>query len=165
MNEPHAPAWCQGLSNLSDRELGLLVDCAAAVIAEGSGEDAELRELRELPAPVLAPDLAEELGALGVHAGQQQVREIAGQAESSRLLATALLEQICAIPALRAEVDAAYVASQRMMIVDPVSITAISLLVLVMKLRKVKVGRAGVEVTLDPIKKAMVSVIKDLLGS
>ena len=49
-----------------------------------------------------------------------------------------------------------------MMLADPVTITAISLLLLVMKLRRVKVGKEGVEVTLDPIRNGIRDVIKGL---
>jgi hypothetical protein len=61
-------------------------------------------------------------------------------------------------------VDAAYTANQRLMIADPVTIMAIGLVLLVMKLRKVKVGKDGLDVTLDPMQDVMAEVIKRLLG-
>jgi hypothetical protein len=162
MNESRSPAWCQDLGQLSDRQLEVLVDCAAAVLAEGAGENADARDIRELPPAVLAPDLTRALAEAGVRADEHEVERLAEEAASARTLAIALLREICAVPVLRSEVDAAYEASQRMMLADPVTITAISLLLLVMKLRRVKVGKEGVEVTLDPIRNGIRGVIKDL---
>lgn len=166
MTESSTTGWCGNLSTLSDDELGLLTQCAVTVLAEGAADDdgVDLDELRELPATVLAPDLAEALRAAGVPAGDQQIERLAGERAANRTLAIALLEQICAVPALRAEVDAAYTANQRLMIADPVTIVAIGLVLLVMKLRTVKVGKDGLDVTLDPMQDVMAEVIKHLLG-
>jgi hypothetical protein len=158
--------WCGHLSALSDDQLGLLTRCAVTVIGEGADDDAdvEVAEIRELPSVVLAPDLAEALRAAGVPAGDEQIERLAGETASNRTLAIALLEQICAVPALRAEVDAAYTAQQRQMIVDPVTIGVIGLVLLVMKLRRVKVGKDGLDVTLDPMQDVMAETIKGLIG-
>lgn len=166
MTESGTTGWCGNLSTLSDDQLGLLTQCAVTVLAEGAADDADVDvdEVRELPAAVLAPDLAEALRAAGVPAGDQQIERLAGETAANRTLAIALLEQICAVPALRAEVDAAYTANQRLMIADPVTIMAIGLVLLVMKLRKVKVGKDGLDVTLDPMQDVMAEVIKHLLG-
>jgi hypothetical protein len=166
VTESSTAHWCGNLSTLSDDQLGLLTQCAVTVIAEGATDEAgvDVAELRELPATVLAPDLAEALRAAGVPAGDQQIERLAGETTSNRTLAIALLEQICAVPALRAEVDAAYTAHQRLMIVDPVTIMAIGLVLLVMKLRRVKVGKDGLDVSLDPMQDVMADVIKSLIG-
>ena len=166
MTELNTTDWCGELSTLTDDQLGLLTQCAVTVLAEGAGGDADVDvdELRELPAAVLAPDLAEALRAAGVPAGEQQIERLAEETTATRTLAIALLEQICAVPALRAEVDAAYTAHQRLMIADPVTIMAIGLVLLVMKLRRVKVGKDGLDVTLDPMHEVMAKVIKGLLG-
>lgn len=164
MTDMHAASWCGNLSALSDGQLGLLTQCAITVIAEGAGNDADVDEIRELPAVVLAPDLAAALRAAGVQARDQQIERLAEETTSNRTLAIALLEQICAVPALRAEVDAVYTAKQRLMIVNPVTIMAIGLVLLVMKLRRVKVGKDGLDVTLDPMQDVMANVIKGLIG-
>jgi hypothetical protein len=158
--------WCGNLSTLTDDQLGLLTECAVTVIAQGAADDADVdvAELQELPAAVLAPDLAEALRAAGVPARDEQIERLAEEPATNRSLAIALLEQICAVPALRAEVDAAYTAHQRLMIVDPVTIMAIGLVLLVMKLRQVKIGKDGLDVTLDPMQDVMADVIKGLIG-
>ncbi len=164
MTDMHTASWCGNLSALSDDQLGLLTQCAITVIAEGAGNDADVDEIRELPPVVLAPDLAAALRAAGVQARDQQIEQLAEETTSNRTLAIALLEQICAVPALRAEVDAVYTAKQRLMIVNPVTIMAIGLVLLVMKLRRVKVGKDGLDVTLDPMQDVMANVIKGLIG-
>ena len=165
MTEPRTPEWCQDLGTLSDRQLGLLTKCAAAVIAQGAGDDDDAQEIVELPVAALAPDLADALRQAGVPVNDQQIQQLCETGPSNRALAIVLLEQICAVPALRAEVDAAYTARQRMLVADPVTIAAVGLILLVMKLRRIKIGKEGLDVTLDPIRNVMTNVIKDLFGN
>ena len=165
MTEARTPEWCGDLGALSDRELGLLTECAVAVIADGAGDDPDVRELRELPPSALAPDLIDALSRSGVIVGEREIDQLCQDSQASRALAIELLEQACAIPALRAEIDAAYVARRRMLVADPVTIVSITLLVLVLKLRRVKLGHDGLDVTLDPVRNVIASIIKDLLGS
>jgi hypothetical protein len=165
MTEATTPEWCRNLGALSDRELGVLTECAVAVIAEAAGDNPDVRELRELPPSALAPDLADALSRSGVTVGEREIDQLCEDSHASRVLAIALLQQACTIPALRAEIDAAYVARQRMMVADPVTIVSIALVVLVMKLRRVKLGRDGVDVTLDPVRNVVAKIVKDLLGS
>lgn len=164
MNETPIPVWCENPEMLSDRQLGLVIDSAAAVLAEGAGDDIDVREIRQLPSTVLAPDLAEALVQAGVRTSQQDILQFSEEAARNRALAIALLRQIRNVPALCAEVDAAYEASKRLMIADPITIGAISLFLLIMKLRRIKIGREGLDVTLDPIRNGMASAIKDLIG-
>jgi hypothetical protein len=84
--------------------------------------------------------------------------------EVDRALAIALIQELCAIPALRDEVGEAYAARKGMMVVDPGSVLAVSLLLLVLKLRRVRVGREGVEVTLDPVRGGALKLVGSLLG-
>jgi hypothetical protein len=156
------PAWCQALDRLDDRQLGLLVQAAAAVLA-GAGDGDDLRQATELPAGALAADLGGALAEQGVAADEGAVRRLVEAGERDRQLGIALLRQVCAVPALRAEVDAAYAARQRMMVVDPGTVLAAAVLLLVLKLRRVKVGREGVEVTLDPVRQGMLGFVQQLL--
>ena len=50
-----------------------------------------------------------------------------------------------------------------MMVVDPGTVLAAAVLLLVLKLRRVKVGREGVEVTLDPVRQGMLGFVQQLL--
>jgi hypothetical protein len=142
--------------------LQLLMRAASAVLLDGTDED-ELQDLVSAPPEVLADDASRTLEEEGVSADPAAVAELARAGTRDRELALGLLAQICAMPPLRAEVDARYESLKRMMVLDPVTVAAVALLVLVIKLRKVKVGREGVELTLDPIKASGLDLVKDLL--
>ena len=165
MTEARTPEWCRNLGALSDRELGLLTECAVAVIAEGAGDDPDVRELRELPPSALAPDLADALSRSGVIVGERQIDQLCEDSQAGRALAIALLQQACAIPALRAEIDAAYVARGRDAgrrpgddrIDRPTGARA--------EAPAGEAGRDGLDGAAHPVRNVIASIIKDLLGS
>lgn len=163
MTHATTPEWCRNLGALSDRELGMLTESAAAVIADAAGDDPDVRELRELPPSALTPDLADELSQAGVIVDEQALDRLCEDIQASRTLAIAFLEQACTIPALRTEIDAAYAARRRLLVADPATIVSVALLVLVLKLRRVKLGRDGLDVTFDPVRGTITSIINDLL--
>jgi hypothetical protein len=157
------PSWCQEPDRLDERQLGLLVESAASVLGDIDRESAD--EVIGLPTGALTAELKSALASEGVQADDSRVRELIMSQQADRELALAFVRQICTIPALCAEVNAAYEDRTRMLVVDPVTILAVSVLVLVIKLRHVRVGRDGVEVKLDPIKGGMLDSVRQLLGA
>ena len=152
------PDWCAAPEDLDDAELRLLLQAARSVLAESADDEAEAAELVERPPAEAAADVGVALGRSG------DVDRLVDDPEADRALALALVGEICAIPALRDEVGEAYAARKGMMVVDPGSMLAVSLLLLVLKLRRVRVGRDGVEVQLDPVRNGALKLVGNLLG-
>lgn len=151
--------WCSTPDELDDAELRLLLQAATSVLTESADDEAKATDLVEMPASAAAA----EIGAMLSDSGDDASR-LVDDPVADRALAVALVREVCAIPALRDEVDEAYVARKRMLVVDPGSILAISLLLLVLKLRRVKVGREGVDVELDPVRDGALKLVGKLLG-
>jgi hypothetical protein len=152
-------AWCAAPEELDDADLRLLLQAATSVLAESADDEDEAADLAELPPSEAAAEVGATLGQPDGAASR-----LVDDPELDRELALALVREVCAIPALRAEVDDAYTARKRMMVVDPGSILAVSLLLLVLKLRRVKVGREGVYVELDPVRDEALKLAGKLLG-
>jgi hypothetical protein len=51
------------------------------------------------------------------------------------------------------------------MVLDPVTLLAVSGLLLVMKLRHVEIGKGRLVIKLDPVKNVMVDFLKQMTGS
>jgi hypothetical protein len=152
--------WCAAPEELDDADLRLLLQAAASVLAEAAEDEDEAADMVEMPASEAAAEVGATMGSAGGAA-----RRLVDDPAADRALALELVREVCAIPALRDEVDEAYAARKRMLVVDPGSILAVSLLLLVVKLRRVKVGREGVQVELDPIREGALKFAAKLLGA
>jgi hypothetical protein len=150
--------WCAAPEELDEPDLRLLIQVATTVLAESAEDEVEAVELAERP----PDDAAAEVGA--ALDTSPDVDRLIDDQELDRALAIALIQELCAVPALRDEVDEAYTARKGMMVVDPGSVLAVSLLLLVIKLRRVRVGREGVEVELDPVRNGALKFVGNLLG-
>jgi hypothetical protein len=152
--------WCAAPEELDDADLRLLLQVAVSVLAEGAEDQDEAADVVEMPA-------SEAAAAVGATVGgrEEAASRLVDDPAADRALALELVREVCAIPSLRDEVGEAYVARKRMMIVDPGSILAVSLLLLVIKLRRVKVGQGGVDVELDPVREGALKLAAKLLGA
>jgi len=162
MTDGSSPIWYREPDELDDLDLRMLLEAAASVLTD-TGDGGDVEPVSELAPGVVAADLSGALAAEGVQADTAALRELIETASADRRLALAFVHEVCALPQLRDEIDAAYEARRRMMVVEPATLLAASLLLLVIKLRRVRVGRAGVEIRLDPIKAEMVTAVKQLL--
>lgn len=151
--------WCAAPEELDDTDLRLLLQVATSVLAESADDQDEAADLAELPPSEAAAQVGATLGE-----PEDVASRLVDDPELDRVLALGLVREVCAIPALRDEVDEAYAARKRMMVVDPGSILAVSLLLLVIKVRRVKVGREGVDIELDPVRNGAVTLVGKLLG-
>jgi hypothetical protein len=152
--------WCSAPEELDDADLRLLLQAATSVLAESAHDESEAADLVERPPSVAAADVGVAVGG----SERLAVDRLVDDPATDRALALVLVREVCAIPALRDEVDEAYAARKRMMVVDPGTVLAVSLLLLVLKLRRVKVGREGVDVELDPVRDGGLRLVAKLLG-
>jgi hypothetical protein len=163
MTTPPVPEWCENPDSLDDTNLSMLLQSIVSVLKDGAASRDEAEELLALPAVPRAAELDAALKDAGV------VTDInvglSASVGGDRSLGLALVRSICVDPKLRGEVDEAYRARQGLMVLDPVTILAVSALLLVMKLRHVEIGKGRVVVKLDPVKNVMVEFLKQLTGS
>lgn len=151
--------WCAAPDELDEADLRLLLQVIASVLAESAADDEEAADLVAMPASEAAAEVGASIGG-----AEDAASRLVEDPAADRALALELVRQVCAIPALRDEVDEAYAARRRMMVVDPGTILAVSLLLLVVKLRRVKVGREGVEIKLDPVRDRALKLAAALVG-
>ena len=156
-NDP--PVW-ERLDQLDDAELNDLVEAAVAVITEAAG-DPDATSLAELPARRLGAEITVELQSSGVVANTDDVGRLLRDERSARPLVLSMLRSLPA-GRLRDEVEAAYAAKRKMMIVDAGLLTGAALLLLVMKLKRIKIGSS--EISFYEAKSETVDGVRQLLG-
>jgi hypothetical protein len=152
------------LDRLSDDQLTALVAATIDVLEDADTEAEEDLGVTSLPPSVVREQLEGELRSAGVAIGDQQATELTEHGPRSRSVAIAVLEQLGDQPALRSEIESAYAERGGMMIVDGGILTGAALLFLVMKLRRVRVGKDGIDVEFNEFKPGMVDAVKGLLG-
>jgi hypothetical protein len=141
----------------------LLLESIVSVLRDGAVSRGEAEELLALPSAPRATELNAALRDVGVVTDVNA--ELSASSGEDRSLGLALVKSICIDPALRNEVDEAYRARQGLMVLDPVTLLAVSGLLLVMKLRHVEIGKGRLVIKLDPVKNVMVDFLKQMTGS
>lgn len=151
-----ATVW-EHLDELSDAQLRHLSEAAISVLWEQT-PDPVVQSPALLPPTVLTSQLGE---ALQDHSLAERMTS------DERLLRTAglaVLAQLAAEPALAAEIDAAYRARQELMIVDGGVLIGGALLLAVFKLKRIKIGKDGVEVNFYQAKADVLTAIRRIVG-
>lgn len=158
-----APSVWSRLDGLSDSDLRLLVDSAVRVIGDEVGEGAGLDAARLPPGP-LAKQLLAELTANGVPADAAVAEKVARDTQISRPLALITLRELAANPVLADRIESAYEARRGMMLVEGGVLLGAALVLLVLKLKKVHVGKDGADVDFYEAKEGWLGKVSGLLG-
>ncbi len=137
-----AELWSR-LDDLTDVEVAALTQAAIHVL-EAGGDDPSLREVETMPTRPLTATLEQELSARAI-TEPEIARRIVSDHSLSRPIAINLLKTIAADPVLAEEVAAAYRARQKLLTVGVDLILAGALLLLVLKVKRVRVGKRGVD--------------------
>lgn len=157
------PAWYEDPDGLDDIHLSMLLESIISVLKDSAVSRDEAQELLALPSAPRTAELNTALEDAGVvtdvNAG------LFASAGGKRSLGLALVKSICVDRELRDEVDETYRARQDLMALDPVTLLAVAGLLLVMKLRRVEVGKGHLVIKLDPVKNVMIELLKQLTGS
>ncbi|MGQ0569516.1 MAG: hypothetical protein ACT4P5_08315 [Armatimonadota bacterium] len=151
------------VDGLTDHELNALVAAAVSVISEGA-EDPTALELAGLPLGPASREIQALLGEAGLEIDQVTAERIIREEGISRPLAISLLKEISNQPTLAAEIEAAYRQRQKLMIVDAGLVAAGALLLLVLKLKRVRVGKDAAEVEFYEAKGGALQAIRHFLG-
>jgi hypothetical protein len=146
------------LDELDDRELNRLVEAATEVLAEHEGSG-----FNGLPPGVLGDELRRAFADDGVTIGQEAAHRLVYGGDQEAIVRPVLM-QLGREPAIAEEIAEAYEARRRMMMVDPASIAAGALLLLVLKLRRVRVEKGIVEVDFYEASKTALEAARSYLG-
>ncbi|MEV5956185.1 hypothetical protein AB0M11_20840 [Streptomyces sp. NPDC051987] len=149
------------LEELADDEVATLVEAAEHVIGELADEP-EAAMLAKMPVARVGIALTDVLRDAGADVDTDQVTALLRDEEQSRRLAVQTLREISADPALADEVAAAYRARREMMAVDAGLVLAGSLLLLVLKLKRIKVGK--VDISFYEVRESALAQLRSLLG-
>ena len=151
----------------SDSELGKMTEAAIGVLAETDTDDPELIGIEELPMSVLQARIAAAVESFGVPLADARVlADMTTRSESAPHVARTVLTSLSSDVALSEEISDAYSRRAELMVIDPLTISAAALLLLTLKIRRVKVSRQGVDISLDPLKQGMIqALLSSISGS
>ncbi|HEX9041054.1 MAG TPA: hypothetical protein VF838_08490 [Trebonia sp.] len=160
--QPADEVWSR-LDELSDDEVATLVEAAEHVLADLAEDDEPgAAMLAKMPVAHVGPALADTLREAGTDVDPDAVTALLRDTERSRLLAVEALRGISAEPVLAEQVAAAYRARREMMAIDPSLVLAGSLLLLVLKLKRIKVGK--VDISFYEVREGALAQLRSLLG-
>ena len=157
------PSLWPNLNELSDRELDELVEVAVFVLTDLEGES--YAELTEMPEAEVAKELADEVKEQHLIEAVQPVFDASGLSRATRRECNLALMHDLAKTSLSSQIEEAYTSRRKMMVIDAGLLTGPGLLVLLLlRLRRVKITKAGVDIQFDPVKPGLVSALKLMLG-
>jgi PP-loop superfamily ATP-utilizing enzyme len=148
------------LASMSELDLGKLTEAAIGVLV-AAGDDPQLAEVQSMPAGVLKEQITGAAKALGFPAEHAaRLSDLATRTESASDVARTVLAKLNQDEALAAEVAESNRRRQDLMVIDPLTISAAALLLLVLRIRRVRMSKKnGVDVQLDPLKADMVEAV------
>ncbi len=152
----------QKLDELPDEKLRMLVASLLSVLQDSTEQDSDdsMEDVATIPPGPLRRQLKEALAENGVAASDSQINQIM----ESRPFAILLLQQIAQQPDLACEVEQAYKERQRMLVVDGGIILAGAVLVLVIKLKRIRANKKGVDVEFSDLKADVLAQVRAFLG-
>lgn len=160
--QPADEVWSR-LEELSDDEVATLVEAAEHVLADlADPDEPEAAMLAKMPVAHVGSALADTLQEAGTDVDPDEVTALLRDAERSRRLVVQALREISAEPALAEQVAAAYRARREMMAVDASLLLAGSLLLLVLKLKRIKIGK--VDISFYEVRESTLAQLRSLLG-
>lgn len=148
---------------MTDPTVAKLAEAAIGVL-EPADEDGA--DLQSMPPAALRAEITAAAQSLGVTAEDAaRLAEAAARDDLAPGVAEAVVAELQRDEALAEEIADAYERRQDLMAVDPLTISAAALLLLVLRVRRVRVSRKdGVDVTLDPLKADVVKAVLSFVG-
>lgn len=148
---------------MTDVDAAKLAEAAIGVLEPADEEGADLQSL---PPAAIQEQIAAAAESLGVTADEAaQLAAAASREDLAAGVARTVVAELQRDEALAGEIADAYERRQELMAVDPLTISAAALLLLVLRVRRVRVSRQdGVDVTLDPLKADVVKAVLGFVG-
>jgi hypothetical protein len=147
---------------LPDKEIATLGAAAVAVLSE-SADPVEDISVLDMPDGPLAGALQSAIAARRVAAASVADR-IVGDGALARPVAVQILKQIAAFPKLAHEIELTYESRKRMLVADGGVICGAALLLLVLKLKKIRVGKPGMEIEFTKASEGILNAVLKFLG-
>lgn len=153
------------LEQLSEQELAQLTDAAVGVLGV-AGQGPEPSEVLNLPERVLRRQLHDAAVDQGLsEAEATQLADAATEPSSAPMVARAVLSELQKEGPLSTELSDAYERRGDLMAVDPLTITAGALLLLVLRIKTVKVSRQeGTTIEFLPLQGSIIGSVFRFLG-
>jgi hypothetical protein len=148
---------------LTDTDVAKLAEAAIGVLEPA---DEEGVDLQTMPRSVMQEQIAAAARSLGVTAEESaRLAEAAAREDLAPDVAQAVVAELQRDEALADEIADAYERRKDLMAVDPLTISAAALLLLVLRVRRVRVSKKeGIDVTLDPLKADVVKAVLSFVG-
>jgi hypothetical protein len=148
---------------LTDSNVAKLAEAAIGVLEPADEEGADLHSL---PPAVIQEQIAAAAQSLGVTPEEAaQLAVAAAREDLAPGVAQTVVAELQRDEALAGEIADAYERRQDLMAVDPLTISAAALLLLVLRVRRVRISKKdGVDVTLDPLKADVVKAVLSFVG-
>ena len=162
MNEMGRDEVWERLDTLDDAELETLIAAASAVMADRADTPAAREALTMAPGPT-ARELRFELQGAGVEIDAEDAERLVSDEGASREAAIAALRELGKEPVLAEEIEEAWQARRGLMVIDAGLVSAGALLLLVMKLKRVKVGKGQAEVDFYEVKDGVLGALRRFL--
>jgi hypothetical protein len=147
------------LDELSDRELDELVEAAVFVLSDLQGES--YAELTEIPESELAKELTDEVKEQDVIQAAGPVLDASALSRGTRRECNLALMRQLGKTGLSSQIEEAYHSRHKMMAIDAGLLTGPGLLVLLLlRLRRVRVDKTGVDIQFESVKPGLISALK-----
>lgn len=148
---------------MTDQDIAKLAEAAIGVLAP---EDDDGADLQSMPPGVIQGEIAAASESLGLTADEAaRLAEAAAREDLAPGVAQAVVAELQRDEALAGEIAEAYERRKGLMAVDPLTISAAALLLLVLRVRRVRISKQeGVDVTLDPLKADVVKAVLSFVG-
>jgi hypothetical protein len=160
MTHMQEPSIWERLDSLSDEELAYLTSAAMAVLAEHA--DPQLEDPTKLPHNLLIAETRAALAPEGIDVGESDAAEVVSDADLTRSMELSLLRNVERSP-LKDEVGDVYERLHNMMVLDGGLLLGGAVLILVLKLKRIKIGDSEIE--FYDVKADLLNAIRSFLGS
>ena len=148
----------------SERDVARLTEATIGLLL-GSVEDDALADVESIPPAVILREIVKAAESLGCTVEEAtQLANVVSRQELAPDIAKAVVAELGRNESLGQEIADSFERRSELMVVDPLTISAAALLLLVLRVRRVKLSKDGLDVRLDPLKGDVVKVVLNFLG-
>lgn len=149
----------------SEADVARLAEATIGVLQGGVGDD-PLLEVESMPRDVVEREIAAAAESVGVSSQEaSQLADAVSQQDLAPGIARAVVAELSRDERLSDEIADSYGRRGELMAVEPVTITAAALLLLVLRVRRVRLSKQeGLDVTLEPLKGDVVKAVLGFVG-
>jgi hypothetical protein len=154
------------LSNVeSEQDVARLAEATIGLL-QGGIEDETLAEVESMPPSVVQREITAAAESLGVSAeAALQLADATSQENLATGITRTVVAELSRDESLGREIADSYERRAELMVVDPLTISAAALLLLVLRVRRVRLSKKeGLDVSLEPLKGNVVKAVLSFVG-